>query len=176
MKFRNIMLLVSSVSMVALLSGCLDDGDDGGSADTFSVNGTTISESGDDPGVAGHVAPDGAGMVVMAVKGFNASTGEYQENYVLTLTAGTAGTYSSSAQEVIPLFAINGTMYWPVNSTASIVTVNSVGAVGEKISGSYDATLCPLESLDWQSGDCSVQTTHFTGSFSVTREPDQAVQ
>ena len=71
----------------------------------------------------------------------------------------TTNVVASGAVYGIPVFGA---------APAVSVTIDQAGAVGELVTGTYSADLCP----DAGPSGCLTPATNFSGSFSMVREPD----
>ena len=151
----------------------------GGTGDTFSINGgASFTENGTDPWILANYDSSGdpAGTAIIAMSGYDSGTAEYSELYTISIP-GTGivapGTYSSADTNPsgLVVFNVDG-IFFSDATVATVITIDSVGAVGELIVGSFDATLCNFADLDFTTGLCTAATTNITGSFSVTREAD----
>lgn len=146
--------------------------------DTFVINGTTLTESGTDPMIMASLDSSIPGTIITATSGYNTLDGKYTTAYILSIPGSAfaiPGTYSTSDIDPSGIIIMDdqlGGMLVSAGDVATVITINTAGAVGELVTGSYDATVCPFMEMNG-TGGCNVATTNITGSFSVIRDADQ---
>lgn len=88
----------------------------------------------------------------------------------------TPGVFTDSG--LLNRFTVNlsGQAFSTFTTSGSSITIDSAGAVGELVTGSINANVCPVNSIVAPSAvaaSCSVPVTNYTGSFSFIRNADQ---
>jgi len=137
---------------------------------TYTETADAGSPTGLDPTIHGYYETGNAVIAIHLFSGYGA--GVWDEQFSLEIPGNTLRTYTlgeNAAAIYVPVNPLN--TYGPDNGdyTSISITLTQYDAVGGRIKGTFNSTLCYLLSFD-----CSVPSNRktFVGSFDVTRDPD----